>query len=95
MDVPLVEACGGRGLGLGAGLDEGAPPPPSASGEGRLGEVRTVGVVVAGAPSTTVAATVDDRGVRGAMLNCGEMELPLAFASIRGWATEIIAPWRG
>jgi hypothetical protein len=49
-----------------------------ASGEGTLGEPN----IVLDARGAQHQATLEDRGVHGAFLSCGDMDLPLAFAKI-------------
>ena len=58
-------------------------PGPDALGSGALGEPRAVQVGGEMAGPEMALATLEDRGVRGAVLRCGDLELPLAFADIR------------
>ena len=54
------------------------------SGEGRLGEPRTVRTTGAGeSDGLELLAAIEDRGVRGCVLSCGSLELPLFFAEIQ------------
>eukprot|EP01049_Picozoa_sp_SAG25_P017862 SAG25_NODE_4845_length_741_cov_1.761682_1_plen_173_part_10 len=71
--------------GSGAWPNGGARSSFDASGEGLFAAPRPV-LDTYGQPQQ---AALEDRGVRGAFLRCGEMELPLAFADIQRKGTTL------
>ena len=61
----------------------------SCLGEGPIGQPRAVIVSHTNDEQAAQPATLEDRGVRGAFLCCGDIELPLAFATIKREETTV------